>query len=133
MWDLPRPGLEPVSPAPAGRFLTTAPPGKPHARWSFVRPHSLTSPRCWLSLPKTLLVLTPVGFLPLTSLDFFLSFSPFLAYSLNENHPQNAWLFFLLPLYYLLQGPHPHCFKQHQISFLRVPTFTPSLDLFSEF
>ena len=29
MWDLPRPGLEPVSPALAGRFLNTAPPGKP--------------------------------------------------------------------------------------------------------
>ena len=29
MWDLPRPGLELVSPALAGRFLTTAPPGKP--------------------------------------------------------------------------------------------------------
>ena len=29
MWDLPRPGLEPMSPALAGRFSTTAPPGKP--------------------------------------------------------------------------------------------------------
>ena len=29
LWDLPRPGLEPVSPALAGRFSTTAPPGKP--------------------------------------------------------------------------------------------------------
>ena len=29
MWDLPRPGHEPVSPALAGRFSTTAPPGKP--------------------------------------------------------------------------------------------------------
>ena len=29
MWDLPRPGLEPVSPALAGRFSTTEPPGKP--------------------------------------------------------------------------------------------------------
>ena len=29
MWDLPRPVLEPVSPALAGRFSTTAPPGKP--------------------------------------------------------------------------------------------------------
>ena len=29
MWDLSGPGLEPVSPALAGRFLTTAPPGKP--------------------------------------------------------------------------------------------------------
>ena len=28
MWDFPRAGLEPVSPALAGRFLTTAPPGK---------------------------------------------------------------------------------------------------------
>ena len=33
MWDLPRPGLEPVSPALAGRFSTTAPPGKP---WGWV-------------------------------------------------------------------------------------------------
>ena len=32
MWDLPRPGLEPVSPALAGGFSTTAPPGKPD-RW----------------------------------------------------------------------------------------------------
>ena len=30
MRDPPRPGLEPVSPALAGRFLTTAPPRKPH-------------------------------------------------------------------------------------------------------
>ena len=29
MWDLPRPGLEPVSPALAGGFSTTEPPGKP--------------------------------------------------------------------------------------------------------
>ena len=28
MWDPPRPGLEPASPALAGRFSTTAPPGK---------------------------------------------------------------------------------------------------------
>ena len=29
MWDLPRPGLEPASPALAGRLSTTVPPGKP--------------------------------------------------------------------------------------------------------
>ena len=29
MWDLPGPGLEPVPPALADGFLTTAPPGKP--------------------------------------------------------------------------------------------------------
>ena len=32
MWDLPRPGLEPMSPALAGRLSTTAPPGKPWER-----------------------------------------------------------------------------------------------------
>ena len=31
MWELPRPGLEPESPALAGRLLTTAPPGKPNS------------------------------------------------------------------------------------------------------
>ena len=29
MWDPPRPGLEPVCPALAGRLPTTVPPGKP--------------------------------------------------------------------------------------------------------
>ena len=29
MWDLPKSGIEPVSPALAGRFFTTEPPGKP--------------------------------------------------------------------------------------------------------
>ena len=29
MWDPPGPGIEPVSPALAGRLLTTGPPGKP--------------------------------------------------------------------------------------------------------
>ena len=29
MWDLPKPGLEPVSPALAGKLSTTVPPGKP--------------------------------------------------------------------------------------------------------
>ena len=29
MWDLPRPGIEPMSPALTSRFFTTGPPGKP--------------------------------------------------------------------------------------------------------
>ena len=37
MWDLPRPGLEPMSPALAGRFSTTAPPGKPNFLLIFLR------------------------------------------------------------------------------------------------
>ena len=32
MWDLPGPGIEPASPALAGGFFTTEPPGKPHRR-----------------------------------------------------------------------------------------------------
>ena len=35
MWDLPGPGIEPVSPALAGRFLTIAPAGKPS--WCVLR------------------------------------------------------------------------------------------------
>ena len=37
MWDLPRPGLKPVSSALAGRFLTTAPPGKPLFQFLIMR------------------------------------------------------------------------------------------------
>ena len=52
MWDLPRPGLEPVSPALAGRFSTTAPPGKP---WFFLT-HLGKSQHCphllWLRGPR---------------------------------------------------------------------------------
>ena len=40
MWDLPRPGLEPVSPALAGRFSTTVPPGKPRSVY-FLTAHYL--------------------------------------------------------------------------------------------
>ena len=35
MWDLPEPGLKPVSAALAGGFLTTAPAGKPPCNLSF--------------------------------------------------------------------------------------------------
>ena len=38
MWDLPRPGLEPVFPALAGSFSTTAPPGKPPPHLFFKLP-----------------------------------------------------------------------------------------------
>ena len=45
MWDLPRPGLEPVSSALAGRFSTTAPPGKPYTLYFLV----LLSGECFQS------------------------------------------------------------------------------------
>ena len=43
MWDPPRPGFEPASPAPAGRLSTTAPPGKPH-HFSILNGDSLVLP-----------------------------------------------------------------------------------------
>ena len=48
MWDPPRPGLEPVSPALAGRFSTTVPPGKPpgtllNTYFLVPKPHQSTS------------------------------------------------------------------------------------------
>ena len=42
MWDLPRPGLEPMSPALAGRFSTTAPPGKPRKDYL----------KCYMGIPQ---------------------------------------------------------------------------------
>ena len=41
MWDLPGPGLETVSPALAGGFLTTAPPGKPSSFYFFEGPSNM--------------------------------------------------------------------------------------------
>ena len=43
MWDPPRPGLEPVSPALAGGFPTTAPPGKSRFLFSAVHLHQVSS------------------------------------------------------------------------------------------
>ena len=44
MWDLPRPGLEPVCPALAGRFSTTVPPGKPRVADLYI---NLTPATTW--------------------------------------------------------------------------------------
>ena len=43
MWDLPGPGLEPVSPALAGRFSSTAPPGPLISFLSIYCPISVSS------------------------------------------------------------------------------------------
>ena len=51
MWDLPRPGLEPVSPALVGRFSTTVPPGKPRIlilfkwTWNVLQDRSQAKPQ----------------------------------------------------------------------------------------
>ena len=43
MWDLPGPGLEPVSPALAGGFLTTAPPGKSQVTFHYWKSRPITN------------------------------------------------------------------------------------------
>ena len=40
--DLPDPGIEPVSPALAGGFFTTEPPGKPHDVYAHTHTHTHT-------------------------------------------------------------------------------------------
>ena len=52
MWDLPRPGLEPVSPALVSGFSTTAPPGKPQSNlekenWRNQAPRLQTIPQSY--------------------------------------------------------------------------------------
>ena len=47
MWDLPRTGMEPKSPALAGRFLTTGPPGKSYTI-TFEYTMAYLPPKIWL-------------------------------------------------------------------------------------
>ena len=61
MWDLLGPRIKPMSPALAGRFLTTGPPGNPH-RSLWLRPDCMPLPRCRSSRGQgsVLLSLCPV-------------------------------------------------------------------------
>ena len=64
MWNLPRPGLEPVSPALAGGFSTAAPPGKPNKNilkkegWIYTNDFRFVTKECFLAgfLAKRLLL-----------------------------------------------------------------------------
>ena len=56
MWDPPRPGPEPVSPALAGRLSTTAPPGKPSFFILYLGPQQIFLPFC---LPAHLFIPLP--------------------------------------------------------------------------
>ena len=68
MWDLPSPGLEPVFPALAGRFSTTAPPWKPPRRFfNFDKILFINLFFCgwWFLYPKKLLPILYWGRYPL--------------------------------------------------------------------
>ena len=45
VWDLPEPGIKPVSPALVDRFLTTGPPGRSHSSAYFAFDLFLFTPR----------------------------------------------------------------------------------------
>ena len=57
MWVLPGPGIEPVSPALAGGFLTTEPPGKPKAAFFFKGGVLGRTVNCWPSEGTSVLTL----------------------------------------------------------------------------
>ena len=59
MWDLPGPGLEPVSPALAGGFLTTAPPGKSLPTPPFYSPSPAPAFPLHPAWPRTFVVICP--------------------------------------------------------------------------
>ena len=59
MWDLSRPGLKPVSPALAGGFSTTAPPGKPLEYNSLQWCVSFCCITKWISYTYTYICISP--------------------------------------------------------------------------
>ena len=80
MWDPPRPGLEPVSPALAGRLSTTAPPGKPKIFlfkvqfWGFRNSFSQVTTTIRIHVP---LQWTPSPILKQPQIDFYSLVLPF--------------------------------------------------------
>ena len=103
MWDLPRPGLEPVSPALAGGFLTTAPPRKPCIS-AFKRCH-------WFHLSSCIHQFTPLALLFYSKL-FVKATGRTLSFisgktwhpSTEEKRPPLAWISIRFSNTYLLQG-----------------------------
>ena len=53
MWDLPRPGVKPMSSASAGRSLPTVPPGKSsHQTWIHIKSHLSYLFKCTFTHPN---------------------------------------------------------------------------------
>ena len=94
LWDLPRPGLEPVSPALAGRFSTTAPPEKPR------HIHSLSSKFLkWANHPfSSFLILL---FLVFLSLGYLAKVCQY-CLSFQKINSLFCWFFLFYSLFYLL-------------------------------
>ena len=111
MWDLPGPGLKPVSPGLAGGFLTTAPPGKPRVAFLKCIQCSPFFIRCQIILAQMAgQGLRQSWHLPLRLLDLF-SCCPYILFSLSQTAPASS-LFLLAACWvslvlYLLLGKVP--------------------------
>ena len=99
MWDLPGPGIEPVSPALAVGFFTTEPPGKPLSL-TFKFQYSI--------------------FYSLNSVSFYLHFgsrnlffSPWMDVMVHASE-ESKWRYFIIKNFYLL-------FKGHFCLYLSFP------------
>ena len=99
MWDLPRPGLEPMSPALTDRLSTTAPPGKPCSFISFVVKSEKYT--CWLPSILTLQMSCSVNHL-CSSWPFRSTLLPFKSccYYCNYTHFVSDCSVLPLDLYY---------------------------------
>ena len=78
MWGLPGPGIEPMTPALAGGFLTTAPPGK--------KGHGILSSRIYIPVPAIFILDLPLPFsFPLYKMGIVLSPSRECGEDVNKN------------------------------------------------
>ena len=66
MWNLPGPGVEPVSPALVGRFLATGPSGKSHIQLLYALSSTVASASSVLPAPGTLALTSKAVFFHLT-------------------------------------------------------------------
>ena len=116
MWDLPRPGLKPVSPALAGRFSTTAPPGKPNLYPTFdLNAHSASFNQqfqcltilCWEIFPRSLWVISQITKIHFTGYInyqefFFFFFIAIKQLNLNiKNMQKKTWQWNICPHIFL--------------------------------
>ena len=91
MWDLPGPEIEPVSPALAGGFLTTAPPGKPLSPVLKFQP-----PASILFLPASFLFCFFFSTFCYLVYIFFMLFLP-IEYKLPEGREFFSWVYSYIP------------------------------------
>ena len=139
MWDLSGPGLEPMSPALAGGFLTTALPGKPHLFLFYsvlvgcmfleTCPFPLGCPTCWHIIVHIVFlwffVFLQCQLLFFPFISYFVHLGP-LSFLLGE--PGQRFIDFVYPFKKLALGfiNFFHCFFLISLLFISSLIFTVS-------